>query len=63
MSTRSTMYYHAPEDGTPKFHIYRELMDDPPDDVRIEIDTGYALLNMPVPLTLRELIWPGSTKA
>jgi len=54
------MYYYD-QDGAPKIHIYSEMMND--DEVRMEIDTGYVIVNIPLPLTLRELIWPGSAKA
>jgi hypothetical protein len=54
MSTRSSIYHHDPLDGTPKVHIYYELLDESPDNVRIEIDTGYTLTNIAIPVTLQQ---------
>lgn len=52
MSTKSTIFYHASEDyevKDPKIHVYSEMLDDPPHDIRMEIDTGYCVLDIPLP--------------
>jgi len=51
MSTRQTIYYHRSGDLTPDIHIYREMLDN---EVRMEISTQYAEINIPLPADLQE---------
>lgn len=54
MSTRSSIFYVDREanDGA-GIHVYYELLDDDPNNVRMEIDTGFALVNVPIPPKLQ----------
>lgn len=54
MSTRSTIYFHDADESSPGIHIYTEMLNDPPEDVRMEIDAGFALINIPLPVDLQE---------
>lgn len=55
MSTRSTIYHHEADETTPKIHIFTEMVfDDRPDPIRMEIETEYALINIPLPKDLQE---------
>lgn len=54
MSTRQSIYYRDVEGEVPKLHIYRELLNEPPDDICMEIDFGYVLINIPLPKDLQE---------
>ena len=54
MSTRSSIYYHEADENTPHIHIYTEMMDQPPLDVRMEIETAFALVNIPLPVDLQK---------
>jgi hypothetical protein len=63
MSTRSTIYHHERDGTTPYIHIYREMLDEPPLDVRMEIDTEFTLVNIPLPVDLQELMGIPSVKS
>lgn len=50
MSTRSSIYYT----NDVGIHIYREMLDDPPDNVHMEIFMPHALINIVLPVDLQE---------
>lgn len=53
MSTRSSIYYRN-NDDEPLIHIYREMLEDSPDDVHLEIDLGHSLFNIRIPEDLQK---------
>ena len=65
MSTRSSIYYHEANEEAPNIHIFTEMCyDDRPDPVRMEIETAYAVINIPLPKGLQERLGlrPRSTR-
>ena len=60
MSTRSSIYYKHDAPGLPGIHIYRELLDDAPDDIHMEISTPHALINILLPVELQEMMGIGA---
>jgi hypothetical protein len=56
VSTRSSIYYHERTEDTPHIHIFTEMLDDPPLNIRMEIETPYALIDIPLPVDLQEML-------
>jgi hypothetical protein len=55
MSTRSTIYYHKADATAPHIHIFTDVaLEDGDDPIRMEIQTEYALIDVPLPKDLCE---------
>lgn len=54
MSTRSSIYYRHENGSAPGIHVYREMLEDAPDDIHLEITLPHAFVNIVLPVDLQE---------
>lgn len=53
MSTKASILYHSDEERKIDIHIYEEVLEDPPNNIYLQVSTEYATLTIPWPTGLK----------